>query len=65
MRQQATPQGTTLLKPHEAATELRLSRATVYRLIDSNALPVVHVGARNAARIRREDLDAYITRMSA
>ena len=65
MRQTPTPQGTTLLKPAEAAAELRLSRATIYRLIGSDALPVVYVGARNAARIRREDLDDYVNRKSA
>ncbi len=64
MTQSPTPEGATLLKPHEAAAELRLSRATVYRLIDAKAIPVVRVGARGAARIRREDLDAYLGRAS-
>ena len=53
---------TVLLRIAEAGAELRVSKATVYRLIASGDLPVVHVGARRASRIRRDDLAAYIAR---
>ena len=54
-----TPQ---LLRPAEVADYLRVSRSTVYRLIASGELGTVHVGARRAARITREALDAYIAK---
>ena len=51
-----------LLRPAEVADYLRVSRSTVYRLIASGELGTVHVGARRAARITREALDAYIAK---
>ena len=49
-----------LLKPQEAGLELGLSRATVYRLIAAGELLTVGVGARNATRIERSEIDRYI-----
>lgn len=47
-----------LLKVPEAAEVLRLSRAKVYELIKSGALPSVRIdGAR---RVRVSDLRAYV-----
>lgn len=51
-----------LLKPEEVGRQLRLSKATVYRLIRLGEFTTVHVGARNATRIPRKSLDAYIER---
>ena len=53
---------TALLKPAEVATELRVSRATVYRLIATGDLPTVHIGARKATRIEATALSAYIAK---
>ena len=47
-----------LLTVTEIATELRVSRATVYRLVDSGILP--HFRVSNAIRVRRRDLDDFI-----
>lgn len=55
-----TPEGTALLKPAEAAEQLRVSRATIYRLIETGQLPSVHVGERRAVRVPREAISAYI-----
>ena len=56
---------TALLKVVEAADELRVSPDTVYRRIASGELPAVDIAPAGAwksmTRIRREDLDAYIT----
>lgn len=52
------PGGTALLKPTEAAVELRISKATVYRLINSGAIKTVRVG--NLLRVERSALAAYI-----
>lgn len=64
---QTAPPGTALLRPAEAGAEMRVSRATVYRLINEGRLPVVYIGTDTAgrtkgraARIRRTDLDAFI-----
>lgn len=54
---------TALLKPHEVAQQLRVSRATVYRLIASGELATTGVGARNATRIEQAALNDYIARM--
>jgi excisionase family DNA binding protein len=54
------PEGTALLKPAEAAEQLRVSRSTIYRLIETGQLPSVHVGERRAVRIPREAIAAYI-----
>lgn len=53
---------TTLLKPAEAGAELRVSRATIYRLIASGDLAAVHVGMRRSTRIERTALNDYIAR---
>ena len=48
---------TELLTIPEAAHEMRVSRTTVYRLINAGRLPVVHVGTGNKrarARVARE-----------
>lgn len=63
MNTPTAPEGTALLKVTEAATELRVSRATMYRLINSGAMPTVHVGS--SARIERTALTAYIANRRA
>lgn len=50
---------TLLLTVPEAAAELRLHRATVYRLIAEGALPVVRV-TRRGVRINRDALNEYV-----
>jgi excisionase family DNA binding protein len=47
-----------LLSVREAASLLRLSTATVYKLIDAGKIR--HCRISNAIRFRREDLDEYI-----
>ena len=42
----------------EVATVLRVSNMTVYRLVQSGALPAVRVG--RSYRIREEDVDRYL-----
>lgn len=59
------PSGTALLRVAEAGVELRLSRNSIYRLINTQRLKVVYVGDRRAVRIRREDLQAYIAANTA
>lgn len=49
---------TVLLTIPETARELRVARATVYRLINSGALPTVRVG--HARRVERTALTTYI-----
>lgn len=52
-----------LLRPAEAAAQLGVSKATVYRLIASGDIgETVHVGTRRATRIEQSALDAYIER---
>lgn len=51
---------TALMKPAEVAHELRVSRATVYRLIAAEEIKVVHVGKRGVTRIERAAFDAYL-----
>ncbi len=53
-------ESTRLLKPNEVAAQLRLSRASVYRLIASGVLPSVQVGRSQYTRVSSVDLDAYI-----
>jgi excisionase family DNA binding protein len=52
---------TLLLKPDEAAAELRLSRATVYQLLASGRLRSVAVG--RARRIPREALREFVEQL--
>lgn len=42
----------------EVAKALRISNMTVYRLINSGALPAVRVG--KSYRLREEDVDRYV-----
>lgn len=48
-----------LLTVPEVATELRVSRMSVYRWIHAGVLPAARVGA-SSIRVTRADLDAYI-----
>lgn len=52
--------GPRLLKIDEVAAQLRLSRPTVYRLINSGKLASVHVGIAGFTRVSQDDLDAYV-----
>lgn len=51
---------TSLLTPERVAEHLRCSPRTVYRLIASGRLAVVHVGERRAVRVRISELNRYI-----
>lgn len=42
----------------EVADELRVSKMTVYRLVNDRELPSVRIG--RSVRVRRADLDAYL-----
>ncbi len=71
MQPAPAPDGSALLRPAEAGVELRLSKATVYRLINEGRLPVVYIGTDTAgktkgraARIRRADIEAFIAASS-
>jgi len=48
-----------LLTIREACDRLKLSRASLYRLIQRGELPTVRIG--RARRVIREDLDRFIT----
>jgi excisionase family DNA binding protein len=50
------------LKIDEVAAQLRLSRPTVYRLINSGKLASVHVGLAGFTRVSQADLDDYVAR---
>lgn len=50
-----------LLDYADAADALRVSKATVKRLVAAGSLPTVKVNG--ATRIRRVDLDAYVARL--
>jgi excisionase family DNA binding protein len=41
----------------EAAAYLRISRRTVYKLVEDKRLPAYRIGAERHLRFRREDLD--------
>jgi len=59
MRQDEVPLSQRLLvRPEEAATLLGLGRSTVYELLRSGELPVVHVG--RAARIPMRELRHWV-----
>ena len=49
-----------LLTPAEAADMLRLSKASIYRLVETRALPFYRVSG--SLRFAQKDLEAYITR---
>lgn len=65
LMQPTTSPETALLRIDEAGRELRVSRATVYRLIAAGELTPIHVGRNRSARIERADLAAYIARNKA
>ena len=50
---------TRLLKVDEAAERLRVSRMSLYRLLDRGELPSLHVGQR-ARRIPEDAVERYI-----
>lgn len=52
-----------LLTVGEIAAELRVSRATIWRLCRTGELPHLRVGS--VYRIRRSDLDEYLARTQA
>jgi excisionase family DNA binding protein len=54
---------TLLLKPEEAADELRIARVRVFELMKSGALPSVKIG--NSRRIRAADLEKYVASLPA
>lgn len=51
-------EGEVLLTPSEAASHLRVSKMTVYRLIHAGQLPAFQIG--KAFRIKDADLNAYL-----
>jgi len=58
MTQAPAPQGTALLKIPEVAAELRVTRSTVYRLINEKKIPTVRVGG--VTRVERTALAKFI-----
>ena len=63
MREQE-PEETILLTQAEAGHLLRISRTTLYRLVQAGELQQINLGPR-CARIRRESIDAFIRRKSS
>ena len=51
------------LSVEEVGTYLGTSRPTVYRLMDSGALPSIHIGRRRL--VLREDLDKFLQERKA
>jgi excisionase family DNA binding protein len=51
--------GTSLLTVQEVATELRVSKMTVYRLIHGGEMDALRVG--RSIRVPEKELDKYIT----
>jgi excisionase family DNA binding protein len=49
-----------LLLPNEVAAHLRVSRATVYRLIKTGELPALHFAGKTV-RVRKPDLERFMT----
>lgn len=58
MTQAPAPEGTALLKIPEVAAELRVTRSTVYRLINEKKIPTVRVGG--VTRVERAALAKFI-----
>ena len=52
-----------LLKPSEAADELRVSRSKIYELLAANAIPKIKVGS--SVRVPREALIEWIAQQRA
>jgi excisionase family DNA binding protein len=53
-----TTPATDVLNPREAAAYLRVNPQTVYRLLNSGALPGAKIG--RTWRVRRADLDRFL-----
>jgi len=51
--------GERLLKPAEVAEMLQLSIGQIYALLKEGEIPSIRIG--KTVRVRREDLDQYIT----
>ncbi len=61
--QPTTPEGTALLTINEAAEQLRVSRATVYRLINDGRLATVdiaRIAGQTRTRVPRQAIADYI-----
>jgi len=54
---------TLLLKPEEAADELRIARRRLFELIKTGVIPSVKIGT--SRRIRYTDLAAYVASLPA
>jgi excisionase family DNA binding protein len=54
-----------LYTPDEAASILKLSAYTVRRLLREGKLPGIKIGAGQLWRIRKDQLEAYLTAQSA
>ncbi len=54
-----------LYTPDEAASILKLSTYTVRRLLREGTLPGIKIGAGQLWRIRKDQLEAYLTAQSA
>lgn len=54
-----------LYTPDEAASILKLSAYTVRRLLREGQLPGIKIGAGQLWRIRKDQLEAYLTAQSA
>jgi len=48
-----------LLSPEDVCRVLKLGRTVVYRLLNSGSIPSIRIG--NQHRVRRGDLDAYLS----
>ncbi|HEY7940128.1 MAG TPA: helix-turn-helix domain-containing protein [Acidimicrobiales bacterium] len=53
-----SPARSRFLTPQEVADMLRVSKMTVYRLINSHELPSVRIG--KSFRLREDDVDRYL-----
>ena len=53
-----------LMTIKEVAEYLRISKATVFRLMRSGELPSIKFSAKRFTRIKRSDLEAFIGRHS-
>jgi excisionase family DNA binding protein len=62
-RLRASDAGDELMTVKELAAELKVSTATVYKLVESGAL--AHVRILNAVRVRRRDFREYLARRTS
>lgn len=58
MARNPSPGGPRFLTALEAAERMRVSKMTVYRLIQTGKIPAVRIG--KAYRVREEDLETYL-----